>query len=147
MAQATPSASIGETDLSKLLRSLTWECAAGEYMFCTAPPGFQLPQGVDPQMVFNERGRGTTYVVLADDVAKLDEVVRSTATLRSKMITLTVHSSLEAVGFIAEISRRLAERSIPCNVVAAYFHDHLFIAPDKVDDVLLTLSEIQRRRE
>ena len=42
-------------------------------------------------------------------------------------ITLQVYSDLEGVGLTAAVATALAEEGIPCNVVAALHHDHLFV--------------------
>ena len=60
----------------------------------------------------------------------------------SAMVTLTVHSSLEAVGFLAVISTALAAKNIPCNVVSAYYHDHLLVPPDKLGESLAVLEAL-----
>lgn len=51
-----------------------------------------------------------------------------TYTYVAAWITLTVHSSLEATGLTAAFATALADAGISCNVVAAYFHDHIFVA-------------------
>ena len=43
------------------------------------------------------------------------------------MITVMVHSALDAVGFLATITTRLAAAGIGVNLVSAFFHDHLFV--------------------
>ena len=58
------------------------------------------------------------------------------------MITLTVHSSLEAVGLLAEVATAFAARGISVNVVSAYYHDHLFVPSDRVEEALAALSEL-----
>ena len=59
-----------------------------------------------------------------------------------RRITLTVHSSLEAVGLTASISAALAAEGISANVVAAYFHDHVFVPEERADDALAALRKL-----
>jgi hypothetical protein len=58
------------------------------------------------------------------------------------MITLEVHSSLEAVGFLAAVTRRLAEARIGANPVSAFFHDHLFVPADRAEEAVTILEQL-----
>ena len=55
-------------------------------------------------------------------------------------ITLSVFSDLAAVGFLAEVTARLARAGISCNAVAALKHDHLFVPYDRRHDAMRALS-------
>ena len=57
-------------------------------------------------------------------------------------ITLQVHSALEGVGLTAAVAGALAEADIPCNVIAAYHHDHLFVPWDRRDEALALLEKL-----
>lgn len=59
-----------------------------------------------------------------------------------RMITLNVHSSLEAVGLIAFIAARLTEKGISVNPVSGFFHDHLFVPNGREDETLKILQDI-----
>lgn len=61
-------------------------------------------------------------------------------------ITLNVHSSLEAVGLTAAVSGRLTEEGISANVVAAYFHDHIFVAKEDAQRALQALVNLSKGR-
>ncbi len=61
-----------------------------------------------------------------------------------RMITLTVHSSLEAVGFLAAITNMLAKHGISVNPVSAYHHDHLFVPADRAEEALALLRSTAR---
>lgn len=58
------------------------------------------------------------------------------------MITLSIHSSLEAVGFLAAILPRLAAAGMGVNPVSAFHHDHLFVPADRADDAMRILEEL-----
>jgi hypothetical protein len=60
-------------------------------------------------------------------------------------ITLTVHSSLAAVGLIAEVATALAEAGISCNPVSAWHHDHLFVPWEQRQHALDALRNLSRR--
>ncbi|MBI5876679.1 MAG: ACT domain-containing protein [Chloroflexi bacterium] len=57
-------------------------------------------------------------------------------------ITLTIHSSLTAVGFIAAISAPLAAAGLSINPVSAYYHDHLFVPWEVRKRAVQVLHEI-----
>lgn len=58
-------------------------------------------------------------------------------------ISLDVHSSLDAVGLTAVLSSRLAENQIGANIVAARFHDHLFVPWDRREKALAVLRDLE----
>jgi hypothetical protein len=61
-----------------------------------------------------------------------------------RMITLTVHSSLAAVGLTAAFSARLAREGIGANVVAAFHHDHIFVPAADAERALAALKALHR---
>ena len=60
-------------------------------------------------------------------------------------ITLTVHSSLAAVGLTAAVSAALAAEGIPANIVAAFHHDHIFVPWDRREEALAVLQRLAAR--
>ena len=60
------------------------------------------------------------------------------------MITLNIHSSLEAVGFLAVITTHLAKLNVGVNPVSGFYHDHLFIPAERAQDVMTALSELSQ---
>jgi len=127
----------GEKDLTRLLKTMTPELNDGEYVFCSVPDSFTI----DVTKIagsFKEK-EGLT-IILDKQIA---DSLNLTYHFVAKWITLNVHSSLEAVGLTAAFSNALAEAGISCNVVAAYYHDHIFVAKadaDKAMEVLRKLS-------
>ena len=61
-------------------------------------------------------------------------------------ISLTVHSDLAAVGLTAAIAATLARQNISANVVAGYFHDHVFVQWDRRDAAMAALIALTRAK-
>ncbi len=127
----------GEIDLPKLIASMSPELVPGVFVFATLPPGKQRPAGMDPVMTFRER-EGET-LILSEEQAGAAALA---STFRSRMITLNVHSSLDAVGFLATITAHLAAAGMGVNPVSAYFHDHLFVPADRAEEALSILQAL-----
>ncbi|MDX8516288.1 ACT domain-containing protein [Mesorhizobium captivum] len=127
----------GETDLQKLLASMTPQLLPDIHVFATLAPGAAVPNGLDPVMSFRER-EGLTLIV-TEDQAKAAGLA---GTFRCRMITLNIHSSLEAVGFLAAITTRLAAAGMGVNPVSAFFHDHLFVPAERAEEALATLAKL-----
>ena len=92
---------------------------------------------LDPVGLFKE-DEGITLIFKREqaDAAKLSY------TSVFSMITLSIHSSLEAVGFLAAITNKLAEHNISVNPVSAYYHDHLFIPVSRTPEAIMLLQEL-----
>ncbi|WP_437344362.1 ACT domain-containing protein [Mesorhizobium marinum] len=113
------------------------ELLPGVLVFATLPPGASRPDGIDPVMTFRER-EGET-LILAEEQAMAAGLA---SIFRSRMITLNVHSSLDAVGFIAAVATRLTEAGLGVNPVSAYFHDHLFVPAERADEAMAILRAL-----
>ena len=128
----------GETNIGKLIKEMTPQLNAGEYVFCSLKDLSSIDRN-DTICEFKE-AEGTTIII---DKRKADELNLSYDFV-SAWISLLIHSSLEAVGLTAIFSTALAKNNISCNVIAGYYHDHIFVDTEdanKAIEVLLKLSE------
>ncbi|MCQ1574015.1 ACT domain-containing protein [Neorhizobium galegae] len=113
----------GFTDLSLLLATLEPVLLEGEFVYATVPPEkLQEYLGLKPIGLFFEK-EGLTLILLKETAEKAE--LASSAPFRC--ITMMVHSSLEAVGMTAAMAAALTKEGISANVVAAYYHDHIFV--------------------
>ena len=127
----------GETDLTRLLATMTPVLQPGRFVFVALPEGLALPASITPVMSFQET-EGLT-LVLPEDAAAWAGLA---GVFPSRMITLEVHSSLEAVGFLAAITRHLAAAGMGVNPVSAFYHDHLFVPAERAEEAMRLLIEL-----
>jgi hypothetical protein len=127
----------GERDLEALLRDMRPEMQEGIFVFCTIADDAEIPAAISPLLTFRER-EGTTLVMRRGEA----ESAGLRHQFASRLITLTVHSSLDAVGFLAAITARLAEAGIGVNAVSAFYHDHLFVPDHRAAEALALLQKM-----
>jgi uncharacterized protein len=124
----------GETDLATMLANLAVHRRPGvfTYIAVEVPTAGLLAAA---QAIVKE-GALTTIVLPVEAAERAGQPV----TVRFAWLTLTVQSSLEAVGLTAAVSAPLAALGIPCNVLAGFHHDHLLVPEDRADEVVAALS-------
>lgn len=126
-----------QTDLKILLNSMQPVLHDQQYVIFHLADQSNPVLPFDPLGIFKEMEGWTVYARKSDT----DQAGISSGNIWA-CITLMVFSSLEAVGFLAEISRRLAEANIPVNVISGYHHDHLFVPWSLKDIAMPILSSI-----
>jgi hypothetical protein len=132
----------GERDLQVLLENMRPEMRPGTFVFCTIPADETIPAALDPLMTFREH-EGTTLVISREEA----EAAGLCSAFASRLITLTVHSALDAVGFLAAITASLAEAGISVNAVSAFHHDHLFVPVDRADEAMALLQQMSEAED
>ncbi|PMN64434.1 ACT domain-containing protein [Enterovibrio norvegicus] len=126
----------GIKELDQLLASMHPALIDGEWVFCKVSGVLSEYIALNPRATFQEE-EGMTLLVsksAADQAGLNYEGVY-------KQITLTVHSSLDAVGLTAAVATKLADKGISANVIAAYYHDHIFVQAEKAEPALAALQE------
>ena len=132
---------MAEADLSKLLASLSVLKRDGVWRFETIDKDeaswaelVSLRDVRDIAMLFQER-EGMTVITSAGDTTPQDN--------RWVWLELSVYSDLQAVGFLARVAAALTEADVPCNAIAAYHHDHIFVPESKADDAISAIEALR----
>ncbi|KAJ5669673.1 hypothetical protein N7462_010743 [Penicillium macrosclerotiorum] len=129
----------GEKDLSVLLSTMEPSLDPTVYLFITTKKALHsLPLAtLQPQLIACE-AEGTT-IVTSEELAATHGFE---GIFPCKKISLTVHSSLDAIGLIAAITNRLKDHAISTNVVSGYFHDHIYVQAGRAEDAMRVLEEL-----
>ena len=129
----------GETNLSILIKNMQPILNEGQYVFCTISSKNDFD--FDKIIHFFKEKEGFTIVVEKDYADEKGYEYSSTFA----WITLLVHSSLDAVGLTAAFSNALAEHQISCNVVAGFYHDHIFVQQALAQKAVEVLRELSSK--
>jgi uncharacterized protein len=124
----------GETDLAVMLATLAVQRRPGVFTYIAVE--VPTPGLLAAAHAIVKEGALTTIVLPVDAAERAGQPV----TVRLAWLTLTVQSSLEAVGLTAAVSARLTALGISCNVLAGYLHDHLLVPEARADEAIAALS-------
>ena len=129
---------LGETNLLKILKTLSPELNPGEYIFYSTN---DLSQFDDKDVVGLFKEKEGVTVIISKEFADQKKIPYK---FIASWITLNVHSSLEAVGLTAAFSTALAKENISANVIAGYYHDHIFVTKEDADKAINVLKQLTR---
>jgi hypothetical protein len=124
----------GETDLEAMLSTLAVKRRPGVFTYVSV--AVPTPGLLAASQAMIDEGELTTLVlpIQSAERAGLPVVVRLA------WLTLSVQSSLDAVGLTASVSAALAAIDVPCNVLAGYHHDHLLVPVERAADAIAALT-------
>ncbi len=128
----------GEKNLEVLLKTMKPKHNVGEFVFCTTD---HLEQINISQIIMSFQEEENITIIAKKEVA---DQLNLEYSFVASWITLTVHSALEAVGLTAAFSNALSENGISCNVVAAYYHDHIFIDVKDTEKAMNVLNAFSK---
>lgn len=126
----------GETNLDRLISGMNPFLAFDDYVITHV----QSPDKYDGNKVFarvNEP-QGATLIMTAQQANHWQIDYDSLFSL----ITLQIHSSLDAVGLTAAFSSALAKHNISANVVAGFYHDHLLVPKNDAQKAVAVLTAL-----
>ena len=108
----------------------------GTFVFCTIRDAARLAQAQPQALGLFHEDEGASLILAVEVAAALGFPVDQPMA----QITLSVVSALDGVGLTAAVAGALAAEGIPCNMVAAFHHDHVFVPLNLADRAMVVLE-------
>ena len=128
----------GEKNLEILLKTMKPKRNLGEFVFCEVE---NLEKINLNEIVMTFREEESITIIVKKEIA---DKLNLKYSFIASWITLTIHSSLDAVGLTAAFSKALSENGISCNVVAAFYHDHIFVDKKDTEKTMEILNKFSK---
>lgn len=126
----------GLKNLKAIIANLEPELNEGVFVFATVNSTEDIPRSMTLCEIKEKEG---ITIVISKEHA---DALQIPYDFEASWITLNVHSALEAVGLTAAFSKALAEVNISCNVIAGYYHDHIFVGTADKEKAIIALKEM-----
>lgn len=130
----------GETDLKTILQSLSPVMLDDAYVFCTVVGARYGDYAETAPIASYQENEGLTLVLTQE---RADASGLSYEGL-FRCISLQVHSSLESVGLTAVVAGKLAAYEISANIIAGYYHDHVFVPQAQASEAFGLLRDLNK---
>jgi len=131
----------GITDLQQLIANMEPVLNEGEYIFASVSDITAIPRGMT--ICEMREKEGMTVVLAKKDAVQLGLPFEFIAA----WITLNIHSALEAVGLTAAFATELGKNNISCNVIAGYYHDHIFVDRKDKEKAMKVLWGMTKKKD
>lgn len=131
----------GEHDLSIMLKDMSPNLQAGAYVFCSVE---EVPQGLIEKALGTFKEEEGLTLILEQELADEHKLPYD---FIAAWIRLDIHSALDAVGLTAAFSQALGQANISCNVIAAYYHDHIFVAQEDAAKAIQVLRDLAKKNQ
>jgi hypothetical protein len=113
----------------------------GIYYFCTTIDADILAALSDRALALVRESEGTALVLAKEDAARHGFDL----SMPMSRIVLEVFSALEGVGLTAGVATALADERIPCNMIAGYHHDNVFVPEHLASRAVKVLTDVQHK--
>ena len=126
-------------DMTEMVAGLSPVLQPETFVFCTIFSNSDATEAISVAKAMIHEDEGVSLILQRDEAVRLGMIFDTTYA----QITLMVYSSLEGVGLTSSVSSKLAERGIPCNIVAGTQHDHVFVPMRQKEEAMAALKELQ----
>jgi uncharacterized protein len=128
-------------DKQAMLAGMTPTLSRDEYIFCTTKDAGLVARATPRAFGLFKEEEGTTLILGPDDARELgfDDA------MPMRRIVLEVYSALDGIGLTASVATALAAADIPCNMIAGYHHDHVFVPAALAERAHAVLAEVAAR--
>ena len=126
-------------DRTAMIRDMSPQLSDGEFVFCSIGNGAADAGYTERAIAMFAEAEGRSFVFKIEDAS----ILGFSCDLPMRCITLTVYSALDGTGLTAAVANVLAERDIPCNMIAAFHHDHVFVPSRLADAAMQSLLQLQ----
>ncbi len=127
-------------DTQEMIAGLTPVLRADEFVFCSTADPEVLAALLPVAMASFKEDEGTSLILRREIAADMG----FETPLPMRCITLSVYSALDGVGLTAAVATALGQNGIACNMVAAHYHDHVFVPAEQAEQALAVLHRLQR---